>query len=195
MSIALVLKELGLWLADVITLLLNPKVWLIMVAVGSYGFLRGCEDEKQRFDEHVKLDEALGAAQLARTLSVNAQNKAFQEEVEHESTFELAGLLGDLGAADERLREHANRRILPVAGRGPDKPVQPSCSPGERDFLVAIYAGSTVCYGVEQLDQGIQRIVGRAIGRARGIAEPAVIAIDDARWWGEWGRKIGACKP
>lgn len=190
----LILKEILQTLLGCVKLLLDPKVWLMLALVGLLGFIRGCSDEKQRFDAHLELDDAIQKAQLERKLAIEERNRQIQQEVENDQINEMALLQSDLDDANQRLRESELRRFVPQPSRSTSGSVQSSCPvAGERDFLNRVYFGQTVCYDAELLDQGIRERVGRIRERLKGLAQRSVDALDDDKWWGDWARKIKAC--
>lgn len=192
-------KVAGLWLFDIAKLLADPKVWLIALAAASFGFVRGCEDEKGRYDEHLALDKERAELAAAKAKARDEYNRKIKEGIDRESKSSLADLRIERDALEQRLRERPFRIRVVRPSSGAARTVQPGCSDGERAFLGELYAGTTLCYGRDYLVDGLQQIVGGALGRAferaGKLAEPATTALDDSRWWGNWAIKVDACKP
>lgn len=128
------------------------KVAIVGALVAS-AYVKGCSDEKERFDDYKSMVKAVGEAQEARTKTWIAQGKANKEKAD--ATYErvVHNLLDNLDAAERRLRvANASSSIVPAAG--------PVAQGGD---------GDTVCFSQRILNDGIRGGLERALGQFAGI--------------------------
>lgn len=181
---------------DTLKFLFEPKVWLLLAVAGALGFFKGCADERERHEAFVAAVKRVGDEQNERTRKTNDLNRRIQKEMDDAHRMESDRLRGDLAAAHARLRDRTGRSFVPGPSASAGEPVQASSCANERErlFLNRIYSGEIVCYPGREMDQRVRIAGERVLRRLAGLSEPAVVALDDARWWGEWAVKVDACR-
>lgn len=187
MEAALVLlKAFGAFALDSIKLLLDPKVWLLLVIAGGACFVRGCQHEEIVFDQYKALIEKTGEQQEAFTKQRNAENKTAQQEVDHENEMALDVLADKLTAAEQRLLADSRGSFVPGASASPDKSVQPGQAPVGQPIIT--------CFDANVLDSGIRAGVDRLQQRFARLAQSCGAALTSLPEWREWAGKVGSCE-
>ena len=171
-------------------LLLDPKVWLLIVVAAAAGFVKGCVHEEVQFNAYKTVVASVGKAQEAWTKQRNAANKAAQQEVENVHKAELAIAAADLDAAEHRLQLNTSRGFVPGAGLSTGKPLLGGAT--ATDPIVPLDNG-LVCFDPQELDRRIRASVDRLQQRLAGLAERCVTALSDGGAWNLWAGKVGAC--
>ena len=124
------------------------------------GYVKGCSDEKGRFDEWKQVQAALAKAQESHTATVIADNRTAKEKADAENRAAHAALDA------ERLRKSRTRTVyLPAAPAAASRP-------------------DLACFDRTALEQAIGRLADRVSGiAAKGDA--ATIDLNSARLWAQ----------
>lgn len=182
-------KSLGAWLLDTLALLLNPKVWLLLVAAAAFGFLKGCEDEKGRFDAFKAAQELVAAVQAEHTKQVNDRNRRAMKEVEDAARKDREEHAARFAALYRRYHDGVlndpGTGIVPGHAFGSTQPLQP---------------GSVLCFDRDRLEQGVvgalrdyARSMAPVTERLAALVERGDGGLQDSLWWGRWSRQVDIC--
>lgn len=175
-------------------LLLDPKVWLLLVVAWGYGFIRGCQDASEKYEEKLSTIERIGQAAEERRKEINQRNLEARDEIAAESIDEMLRLGHELDDANERLRQNAGSGFVPRPRPRSDRDVSAS-GPSEREqsFLRRVYSGELVCYDRNRLDEGMGSLVEGLRQRSSVLAVNAIAALVDQKLWGIWASKVESC--
>jgi hypothetical protein len=178
------LKSLGAW---VLSNVLDPRFWVVATMIFVVGWFKGCQDEQERHEESRQLAQKLYDEQEKRTKERNERNKLAQQETEKAHAKELKERSDRYAALYRRhwLSQQSGSSIVPGNTTGSGESLQ---------------AGQTVCYDRDRLNAGI----GEAVERYRSSVRSALVGLiqlvqageqglADAKWWGDWARKVEAC--
>jgi len=152
------------------------KVGLILALVAG-AYVKGCSDEKERFDRFKGGVEAVGKAQEERTAERIRRDKQLQLEAENAHKAALNKLTGQYERYIARLRDNPGRGNVPTTGTSTGYVVR------EGD----------ICFDREQLASGMgeaDRILREGAARLLRKGEEA---LTDSAGWGGWARGIGSC--
>lgn len=155
------------------------QYWRLFAIIGLIvgGYVKGCSDEKGRFDQFKAQVEATGEAQRKMNLARIANDKKAQKEVEDARKNSAPARVERVARIGSGLRANAGRGITAPAAPGPAGPVQ------------------TACYDLGKLDAGIRASFDRLLDRLTPILQSGAEGLDDAGWWRTWALKVGSCKP
>lgn len=131
------------------------------------GYLKGCSDEKERFDDFKTMVEATGKAQEERTAARIAHDELLKEEADNDHQVALA----ELRAHVKRLRRDADRSVLPAT------PAGSKCPDGQ------------TCYDLGELDRAVREYT----AGLRALADQCsqmIVELETARKWAH-GRERG----
>lgn len=136
------------------------KLFALVLLVAS-AYVKGCSDEKERFDEFKGAVAAIGKAQHEKSVRIAADQKAIttKKDANHAETKRHLDLaLGRVGDLAGELRKRPGRSIVP--------PVPASAGGGEAG------AGDSgiICFASDRLRAGIEGSLQRFGERYRGLA-------------------------
>ncbi len=144
----------------------------IVLAAAVGGYLKGCSDERERFEAFKAQVEAVGKAQHERTLARIAEAKARQKEAEDAHRKELEALRARARDAERRMRDA-------LAGGSP-VPAVPRAAEG---------GAGTICFDREALDRGLRGALERLLAGTAGIVVRGDEAASAFRACAEWAMK------
>lgn len=143
-----------------------------LVAGLMLGYVKGCTDEKERFDSFKASVEAVGKAQEAATKARIANNKKAKEEIDAQNVKALAGLSARLADARRRLREYASRSVVPAAPTTSGRPQ------GE------------VCYDNAELGRRVDEALRTFQERTLELIRRGEEAMIDRKSWSDWSERV-----
>lgn len=150
---------------------MNPLLikGLIFLALIAGAYVKGCSDEKGRFDEHLAVDEAINKAQVEWVTARVAASKATKQEVDNAYRARLKELNSDNAALLDRMR-------LDLSA----KPIV-STLPG-----TAGSSNDTSCFNTTSLNERIRDALGKALAGTLGVlqrGESEYLILDACATW------------
>lgn len=160
-------------------LLFVGRYWKLfaVAALVAGGYVKGCSDEKERFDEHLALDKVLGEAQTKWSQRRTAQGKDITKGKDAENAEvhrKLDVALGHVGFFADELRKRPSGSIVPAV---------PSASEGGGTVAGD---GGAICFGRDRLRDGIEGSLGRFGERFREIAKRGAAAVANFQTCATW---------
>lgn len=134
---------------------------VLVVLLFPLGYLKGCSDEKERFEAYKGQVAAVGKAQEERTAARVALDNLLKEEADEDNRAAHARLQSAIG---ELRRERARRSIVPAA------PAASKCPDGQ------------ACFDRTELERAIEHFR----DGVRGLADEGsavMIDLDTAKEW------------
>lgn len=194
-AVMVFLRAAGALLLECLKLLLDPKVWILLALVGAATYMKGCSDEKQRFDDFVQAAERLGKQQEAWAKEISARNNRSKQEVERAAKVERDRLIAEHAVALERVRRNADRNELPRGRPGTAKPVPPGGGAGIATAPKPEQPkpSNVICYDADRLNAGVRAAYDRLLERAGRLVQRGTDGLTDSRWWGDFSRQVGSC--
>jgi len=164
---------------------LDLKAWLriaalvFVVLLFPAGYLKGCSDEKGRFDAYKGQVKAAGEAQEQRTLKIIRDDKQAAKEADDAYKAQIDRITDSHAAILAKLRANARRSIVP--------PVPPAPAGGQG----VEQNPAVVCFARDRLSQGLSGVLQRYGERAAASAQrgaSAIAAIESCAGWAmkEW---------
>jgi len=149
--------------------LLNSYILLIIGALLVGAYVKGCTDEKARFDSYKLAVKAVGDAQEARTREKIAAQKLAKKETDDAHAAKIQDLTARNAATVKRLqRELASLRILPAV---------PGAAEGGTGLL---------CFQADELERRMDGALAKLLDRTAGVlqrgGEAATVAETCATW-------------
>lgn len=132
------------------------------------GYLKGCSDEKERFDDFKVAVHAVGKAQEDATKKTIARQKQVTQEVTDANVKALAGLAARLADARRELREYSSRGAVPAAPTSTGRPQ------GE------------VCYDNAELGRRVDAALRVFSERTLELIRRGEEAMIDRKSWADW---------
>lgn len=139
-----------------------------LIAGLALGYLKGCSDEKERFESFKVAVEAAGEAQAKATKERIARQKQVTKEVSDANVKALAGLAARLADARRSLREYASRSAVPAASTSAGRPE------GE------------VCYDNAELGRRVDEALRVFSERTLELIRRGEEALIDRKSWADW---------
>lgn len=152
-----------------------PWAFGLLAAVAIGGYIKGCSDERERFDAFKAQVEAVGEAQRERTLARIAEAKLRKKEADDAHAKEMARLRARLRDTERRMRDALD------TGGGP-VPAVPG-TPGSGD------ASGLICFDREALDRGLRGALERLLAGTAGVIARGDEARAALRACAEWAMK------
>lgn len=144
----------------------------LLLAVGVGGYIKGCSDERDRFERFKAQVEAVAEAQRQQTLNRIAEARLRAKEAEDAHRKELDRLRARARDAERRMRDA-------IAGSSP-VPTVPGAAEG---------GAGTICFDREALDRGIRGALARFLEGATGIVAQGDEAREAFRACAEWAMR------
>lgn len=123
---------------------LRIALLVFVVALFPLGYMKGCSDEKERFDAFKESVAAVGKAQEERTKERTAADKAAKEKADEENRVARDRLLATIG---KLRRERAGSSFVPAAPSCPERPASACLDRAELERAL------------RNLDAGVQGLV------------------------------------
>ena len=147
----------------------NPYLLLILGALLVGAYVKGCSDEKARFDSYKLAVKAVGEAQEARTKERIAKDKLAKKEADDAHAEKLKDLTARNTATVKRLqRELTSLRILPTV---------PGAAEGGTGLL---------CFQADELERRMDGALAKLLDRTAGVlqrgAEAGAVAETCSAW-------------
>lgn len=155
-------------------------VIIAICALFPAGYLKGCSDEKERFDAYRGQVEAQGRAQEERTKARIARDKQLVKESDDAHTNRMAAAGRTVDALVRELRaERARGSVVPPA-------------PGAATGGPGVGANNAVvCFAGDRLREGVERSLEGFEERATALVQRGVAAIVLGETCAEWAVKLG----